>query len=177
MTRPEEVAVARLLGPHGVCGEVEAKLITDCPDRIVAGCRFRLSPPVGGMAEVEVERVRTKKHVLLLTLTGVEDRDAATSLRGSHLMIPASELPRLEQGTYYHHELLGMRVVTVDGRELGEIADIIVTGANDVYVVRGADGEVLVPAVKSVVTDVDVDGGVMMINPIHGMIDGDGDED
>lgn len=177
MARPSEVAVARLIGPHGLRGEVEAKILGDSPERITPGRRFCLSPETTGSRELVVEGVRSKKDRLLLKFAGIEDRDAAASIRGLLLTVPLSELPTLEENKYYHFDLIGLRVVTADGGELGTVEEIIETGANDVYVVRGAGKEVLIPAIKSVVVDIDLARGRMTVEPMPGLIPGESDED
>ena len=177
MAEPTEVAVARLLGPHGLGGEIEAKVLTDRPDRLVPGSTFHVSSHPLGVAEITIQGVRSKKHVLLLRLLGVDDRNAAEAFRGALLTMATRNLPPLQQGSYYHHELLGMRVCTTGGRDLGRIEEIIETGANDVYVVRDGESEALIPAIRSVVVDVDKAGGLMSIDPLPGLLDGDEDED
>ncbi len=177
MVKPKQVAVARLLKPHGVRGEIEAKSLTDFADRIVAGRRLAISPEAGGRREVTIESVRAKKGNLLLRLEGVDTPEAAADLRGAILTLPVDELPPLGPDEYYHYDLLGMRVATVDGRDLGLVEEILVTGANDVYVVRGHGREVLIPAIHSVVKDVNVEKKAMIIEPMPGLIPGEADED
>jgi 16S rRNA processing protein RimM len=87
------------------------------------------------------------------------------------LLIPRSAAPTLPEGTYYHADLIGLKVVTEEGRELGRIVEILETGANDVYVVHGAGSEWLLPATKEVVRRVDLAGEMMLIRPPEGMIE------
>jgi 16S rRNA processing protein RimM len=85
----------------------------------------------------------------------VADREAAERLRGAALYIDKDRLPPLEEENYYWFELIGMEVYTPDGRYLGRLESVVPTGSNDVYVVRNADRETLVPALASVVKSVD----------------------
>ena len=88
---------------------------------------------------------------------------------GQYLTIPPGESPRLPDGEYFYFQLLGLRVETNDGELLGKITEILETGSNDVYVVKGETGEVLVPAITGVITDVRVDEGVMLISLPDGL--------
>jgi len=172
------LAIARLLKPHGLKGEIEAKLVADSVERVKPGRRFFVSPPTLERDEVTVEGVRTKRDVLLLKLRGVDEIAEAQKLRGRILMVPGEELGDLGEGRYYHFQLIGMEVVTSDGRALGRISEILETGANDVYVVRDEAGrEVLLPAIKSVVKEVDTSAGRMTVELLPGLIEGETDED
>ncbi len=88
---------------------------------------------------------------------------------GRYLTIPPSESPQLPDGEYFHFQLLGLRVETTEGELLGKITEILETGSNDVYVVKGETGEVLVPALTGVITDVRVDEGVMLVSLPEGL--------
>ncbi len=178
MARPTLLAIARLLKTHGLKGEIEAKLVADSAESITPGRRFFLSPPLMGRDEVTIEQVRTKGDVFLLKLGGVDNVAEASKLSGSFLMLPTSELPPLGPDEYYHFDLVGIEVETTGGRKLGKIEEILETGANDVYLVRDEAGnEALIPAIKDVVKDVDLEAGRMVIEPLPGLLPGDEDED
>ena len=89
--------------------------------------------------------------------------------RGKFLSALPDESASLDDGEFFHYQLIGMQVRTEDGEELGEIKEILETGSNDVYIVRGPAGEVLIPAVAHVVTDVDVSSGVMLVRLPDGL--------
>jgi len=164
--------------PHGVRGEVEARALTRIPDRIKPGARFRLAQAPSGPRDVSVEDVRQKQDRLIIKLAGIEDREAASRLRGALMMIPVAQLPPLDENTYYHFDLIGLRVVTSQGKELGRLEEIIETGANDVYVIRDEGGnEALIPALRSVITSVDLAEGTMLVEPMAGLLAEDADED
>ena len=80
-----------------------------------------------------------------------------------------SEVPSAEEGEYFHYELLGLKVRTVEGEDLGEVVEILETGSNDVYVVRGAAGEILVPALSKVVREIDIASGLMVVDLPEGL--------
>lgn len=99
------------------------------------------------------------------------DRAVVEGLRGELLEIPDSEVLRDDDESYFVHEIIGLRVVTKDGRELGRVVDLMQPGANDVYVVEGPEGEILVPAIAEVIDEIDTGRGVLCITPLAGMLD------
>lgn len=108
-----------------------------------------------------------------MRLVGVETIEAAAALRGEYLYVASADAARPPRGEFYLHEIVGLSVETEDGRPLGRIAEVLRTGANDVYVVAGPLGEVLVPAIEDVVRRIDPAGGRVVVRPLPGMLPGD----
>lgn len=109
------------------------------------------------------------QKTLLLALRGVTTRTGADTLRNLLLEVPESDLPPLSEGEYYRYQLIGVEVFDASGAALGRIEDVIDTGANDVYAVRNAEGELLVPAIDSVVRAVDLPAGRMVVDVPQGL--------
>ena len=86
------------------------------------------------------------------------------------MTIPLEESPRLPRGEYFHHQLLGLRVVGENGEELGSITEILQTGSNDVYLVSGAGKDILLPAIRDVIREVDLAQGVMRVRLMDGLL-------
>ena len=157
----DRVAVARVLAPWGVKGEVKVARHSRTADPIEPGTRLYLADE-----QVMVEWSRASGKQLVVKLRGIDDRDAAERLRGSDMEIPESELPPAPEGMYYEFELIGLSAVTPAGDELGTVSEILATGANDVYVIATEDGnQVLVPAIRDVVLRVDTEAGQMVVDP------------
>jgi len=116
-----------------------------------------------------IESARPSRKAMILKLTGVDSLRAAEALRGNTLTIPPSSLPSLPEDTYYHYHLIGMEVYTQEGRSLGTLADILITGSNDVYVVRKGTKDLLIPALPDVVLEVDVAKGRMIVELLPGL--------
>lgn len=169
---PRYLLVGRILRPHGVRGELRVAILTDYPDRLAQHTHFYLahskSPevvrryPVGGL--------RLHKKYLLLKLEGCDDRNAADELRGMLVQIPIEDAVPLEEGEYYLFQLIGVRVETESGEWLGQIDHVIETGANEVYVVRGPRGEVLLPGVDDVVLELDLESKCMVVRLLPGLL-------
>ncbi len=166
------IAVGHIVGMHGLRGEVKVELYTDFPERFAPGVLLMLG---ADLAEVEIASVRAHQNFLLMRFTGIEDRTAAEQLRGLWLFVDEADAVELEEGVYYIHDLIGLRVVDEDGVVLGELVDVLITGANDVYVVRPPSTqrrqEVLLPAIPEVILAVDLAAGVMTVRLLDGLIE------
>jgi len=103
-------------------------------------------------------------------LAGIEDRETAAKLRDKFLQVPETALDPLPPGQYYRFQLLGLMVQSSEGQDLGPITDILTAPENDVYIVRGACGELLIPAVDDVVLSVDLDARVVTVEIVPGLL-------
>ena len=160
----DRVVVGRVLGPWGIGGHVRVELHTDSRERFSAGSRVYLDG-----AETAVESSRPHKGGLVVRFSSVADRTAAETLKGASLTVPRDEVDPLPDGSYYYFQIIGLRVTTDDGDDLGRVHEVLATGGNDVYVVRGPSGERLVPALHDVVLEVDLDNGLMTVNLPEGL--------
>ena len=158
-----------MLGAHGIRGEVKCRIVTDFPSR-----RFKRGNTVLIRGEPHIiQGARIQGSTVLLKLEDVSDRDVAAAMRGAEIEVPTEQAVSLPKGQFYWHQVIGLQVEDITSREkLGEVTDIIETGANDVYIVRGARGEILVPAIKDVVKQIDPESGRMLIQPLPGMLPG-----
>lgn len=154
------VRVGRIVGAHGLKGDVKVELLTDFAERLDVGRRLRLK---GDWVTVENARVQGSR--LLLRLEGVDDIDQAKALQWEYLEAPEEERPELEEDEYATADLIGMEVVTIDGESLGPVSDILLMPAHDVIVVAG----IMIPAVKEFVKDVDVEAKRITVKLIEGM--------
>lgn len=152
------LSVARVIGPKGLKGAVRIELLTDWPERLAPGAQVWLE---GASEPMRIERVESGGRTTVLHLEGVGSRDAAGAVVGRYLEMPAHELP---EGSFFWDELIGLQVEDAAGRPLGELVEIFRAGGNEVYRVVGPPGETLVPALRSVVTDVDLDAGRMVVD-------------
>jgi len=171
---PRYLAVGRILRPHGVRGELRAEILTDYPDRLQTVFAQHLRTVYVGKEHrpFTLTGVRFHQDVMLLTLKECATRDEADALRGAMVEIPLEDAVPLEEEEYYHFQLIGMQVETEAGDPLGEIVEVFtVPGANDVIVVHGSRGEILIPAIEDVVIDLDVEAQRMVIRPMPGLLD------
>jgi 16S rRNA processing protein RimM len=120
--------------------------------------------------KVRIEAARIHNKFVLIKLAGFDDRDAADSLRGELLQIPEEEGLPLAEGEYYLYQLLGLSVFTEQGEQLGSVVDVIETNANNVFVLDGAAGEVLLPDIEEVILDIDFDNDRMLVRLMPGLL-------
>lgn len=168
-----ELVVGRIVKAHGIAGEVVVDVRTDDPEaRFAAGAELRGKPRTGAQRTFVVEAARAHGGRLLVRLEGVADRGAADALRGTLFVVEAAELPPLEDpDEFYDHELEGLRVRTVEGQDIGVVAEVLHTAAGELLSVKRADGsEVLVPFVEAIVPSVSRTDGVV-IDPPEGLLD------
>jgi 16S rRNA processing protein RimM len=177
------IVVGRVGRPHGIRGEVVIGVRTDEPDlRFAVGATVdvRSSPDDGGPDDggaappLRVASARWHSGQLLVAFAGITDRTAAAGLTGSWLSVDSSQLPDLgDPDEFRDHQLIGLSVRTCAGDPVGVVTDVLHYG-QDLLVVRRADGpggECLVPFVKTIVPEVDVRAGVVVIDPPPGLLD------
>lgn len=154
------LVIARIVSPHGIRGEVKAQIITDFPERFASTSAVYVGPE---HRRYELEGFRFHDDAVVLKLRGVDTLDQAERLRGQTVEVPEEEAVKLPPDHFFWHQVLGLEVVTTEGEVLGKVDEILETGSNDVYVVHGPRGEVLIPAIKQVIKSVDLAKGVMTV--------------
>jgi len=166
--RVEAIVIGKIVAPVGIRGEVKVIVLTDFPERFDVGSEIVLKPPKGESKRVRVAGKRPTKGGLTVKLDGVDTRSDAEALRDAEFVIDKSELARLSEGEFYVFDIIGLRVLTDDGRECGEVVEVLQGGANDVYVTSTG---LCIPALHDVVARVDVDKREMVIRPVPGLLD------
>ena len=161
---PAEVVVGRILKPVGLLGEVRVGVASDAPERFAPGAVVYIEGN-----PYTILSMRPVRQGLVLKLAEVNSYSEAEALRGKAIHVEESQVPPAPQGSYYHYQVLGMRVFTREGEYLGEVTEIIQTGSNDVYVLSKGERGVLVPAVDSVVMDIDIKAGRMTVDLPEGL--------
>lgn len=167
------LAVGLIVGAHGLRGEVRVELHTDFPERFTPGHVLLLGPE---LRPIEILTSRPHKNEMLILFEGVDGRTPAEELRGNWLFIPEDNAAELEEGSYWIHDIIGMDAQDTDGRRLGRVVEVLATGANDVYVLKPADGvnqgrDLLLPAIPEVIRSVDVAARLITVALMPGMID------
>lgn len=159
------ILLGKVAGAVGLRGEVRLESWTEPRSAIFRYQPWTLRDAQGREREVSgVQGRDTGKHVIA-TFPDVADRDAAEALRGLEIHVPRAALPPARPGEFYWADLEGLRVVTVDGVELGTVSHLFSTGANDVLVARDDERERMIPFVQpQYVTSIDIDAGVVTVD-------------
>ena len=165
--------MGKVVGAHGIAGNVKVHSFSESLAVYETGAGIDVGMPDGSMRSMDVAWVRPHGKGLLMNFESVTDRDQAEKLVGAELFAEKALLPSLEEDTYYWFDLVGLRVVDTAGTVLGSLDSIIPTAGNDIYVVKGKQGEkkreMLIPAVGDVVLTIDLDGGTMVVDPPEGL--------
>ena len=163
---PAYVLIGRLQKSHGVRGEITLRVFSDFPERIRRGKTIYIG---ADFQTCKITGTRWKNDLLLLKLEGFDSPESVRELVGKEIFSAVKDLPSLSEGRYYHHQLIGMRVF--EGEEdLGVLAAIMETGANEVYIIDQADGqELLIPAIPEVILKVDLEQKRLEVRLLEGL--------
>jgi len=163
------VLIGKIVGTHGLKGTSKIQPYAESLEIFKSGTALLVSSPDGSENRYEIDWIKPHSRGALLALKEITGCDQAKSLIGAELYIEKAELPKLEPGTYYWFDLIGVNVYTSDDRCIGRIDSIIETGANDVYIVKNADKEILIPALESVVRSIDIESKIMRVELPEGL--------
>lgn len=164
---PVHLVIGFIRRPHGVQGEMIMDLHTDFPERIKSGRKVLVGEK---HQPLTFDTVRPHGDGLLVSFRGVDTPEDAGRFRNQWVYIKASEAPPLPEGQYYQYELIGLDVVDENGNPLGKLAEILETGANDVYLVRDEAGkEILLPVIPSVILNRDMERRLLTVHLLEGL--------
>jgi 16S rRNA processing protein RimM len=160
---PVFLVIGKFRHSHGIKGEIAMEVYTDFPERLHP--KGMVYVGISHQA-LTIKTIRWKNKLMLLSFEGYPDLEEVNVFRNELVYTISNRLPSLPDGQYYHHQLLGMSVLDTSGILLGTLQEILQTGANDVYVVRPETGpEILLPAIDSVIEQVDLEKQVIIVNP------------
>lgn len=163
---PAFILIGYLQKAHGIHGEIAMRIGSDFQERLHERQKVYL-----GEAHTPqiLNTVRAHQDLMLISFNGIDTREAVETLTNLGIFLASRDLPALPAGKYYHHQLIGLKVWQVE-EYLGIISEILETGANDVYVIRQPDGgELLIPAIESVIREVDLVQGRMEVSLLEGL--------
>ncbi len=159
------ITIGRILTTWGVKGKLKVKLETDFPQRFAPGSKIYTN-----RQPMTIDSAEWHGDKLVIKLNTIDSIEDARKLRGKTIEIHHNQVHPLPEGQYYYFQLIGLEVWTTQGELLGSITEIITTGSNDNYVVRGAKGETLIPAIEDVVKSIDLDKKQVVIEAIPGLL-------
>jgi len=164
---PVYLAVGFLRRPHGVAGEMLMDLHTDFPDRLKPGRRLYLGED---HRPVTLAGIRPHGGAYVVKIKGVDTPEAAGLYRNTWLTVKTKDIPALPEGQFYQYQLIGLKVMDESDQLLGTLTEILVTGANDVYVVTDGDGkELLLPAIPDVILELKPEEGYLRVHVLEGL--------
>ena len=166
---PVFVIIGKIRRPHGIRGEVRVTVLTDFPELISQ----RKVVYVGeSHSPYTIKSTRWHGGDLLISFEELPDRTAVEIFRNVMVYMKSEDMPELPKGEFYTHQLVGLEVITDEDEHLGVLKEVLITGANDVYLVEAPDRkDILLPAIDDVILEIDHDNGLMRVHILPGLLD------
>lgn len=170
MESQDLIKVGRIVGTHGLKGIVRVESMTDFPERFKTELKLKIGQGAAAR-ELTLETCNFHRGQLLMKFKEINTVEEAVKFRDKFISVTSEELYPLPEGAYYQFQLIGMRVDDLEKGYLGELIDILETGANDVYVIKSdVYGEILIPAIKQVIHEVDLTDKRMRVQLLPGLL-------
>ena len=161
----EFITIGKILAPWGLKGKLTVEVATDFPQRFAPSSKVYIN-----RQPMTIDSTDWHKGKAIVKLNAIDSIEDAEKRQGQLVEIHHSQLYPLPEGQYYHFQLIGLEVWTTQGELLGNITEILTTPSNDSYVVSGAKGEILIPAIEDVIKSIDLDKGCLVIELIEGLL-------
>lgn len=175
MSKPTElITIGRIVKPFGVKGEVHVQSLTDVPGRFEELGEVTLVLSSGHRVVTTVTKVRGDGQFYRVSFASCTTPEEAASFRGALVKIPEGQAPLLPAGQHYQYELIGLTVQDEAGRSLGVLEEVLEMPEQQLFVVRRGNREILIPAVRAMITKIDIENHVMIVSPVEGLL---GDHD
>lgn len=165
---PVFLLIGKLRKPHGLHGEIAMEVWTEFPERLRGGRTVYVG---NDYLPLKLRSVRSSAQLLLIAFQGIASPEQVGTMRNQWVYVRADQVPPLAEGEYYHHQIVGLRVKSVEGQLLGVVVGILETGTNDVLVIHPEIGEdILLPYIDEVIVEIDLKGGVIEVRPLPGLL-------
>ena len=164
-SKPEFITIGEILAPWGIKGKLKVRVVTDFPQRFIPSSKIYIN-----RQPMTINNTEWHKGKAIIKLDTIDSFEDAQKLQGQPIEIHHSQVYSLPEGQYYHFQLIGLEVWTAQGELVGTVAEILTAASNDNYVVRGAKGEILIPAIEDVIKSIDLNKGCIIIEPIEGLL-------
>ena len=169
--RPEYLIIGRVIKPHGIRGALKVEPLTEDATRFERLEKVSLGPEDAPSESFTVQQIQYQGKLVILSLDEIKSRNAAEEWRNTFVHIPAEDAQPLAEGEHYYYEFIGLKVYTTDETYVGTIDDIVSYPANDVIVVIHENKEILIPDIPEIVKSFDLERGVMIIEPMEGLLE------
>ena len=161
----EFIIVGKILTPRGISGKLDVQVETDFPQRFAPNSEIYIN-----RQPMTIDSSEWHRGKLVIKLNAIDNIDEAQKLRGQFVEIHTSQLYPLAEEQYYRHQIIGLEVQTIQGEILGTIKEVLPGSSNDNYIVADPRGDILIPAIENVVKSIDINKGLMIIEPIDGLL-------
>lgn len=164
----KHLRIGKIVNTQGIKGEIRVIPLTDDISRFDDLKYVLIDDEM--LIKAEVEYVRYHKGLVILKLKGMDSIDDAQKYKNMYILVPREDAIKLPKGHYFICDIIGLEVLDIEGASLGRVTDVITTGSNDVYVVKDGDKEILIPALKTVVRNIDIENGRLVVKLPEGLI-------
>ena len=161
----EFITIGKILASWGNEGKLKVGIATDFPQRFAPSSKVYIN-----RQPMVIDNTEWHKGKAIIKFSGIDSIENAQKLRGQLIEIHHTQLHPLPEGQYYHFQLIGLEVWTTQGGLLGSITEILSAPSNDTYIVSGAEGETLIPAIEDVIKSIDLTEGCLVIELIEGLL-------
>ena len=167
----ELVAIANIVRPRGLKGEVVAEILTDFPDRFELLDIVTAVREGGEQFELKIEKFWFQNGRVILKFAGYDSIESGETLRNVEICVPESEAVELDDGEYFDWQLAGCKVETIEGQPIGKVRQLIRTGGTELLVIEGETKEYLIPFANAICVEVDIENGLIRVDPPDGLLD------
>ncbi len=165
------IAVGRITKSVGIKGEVRVAMLTDSPERFAKLKTVWCGTDEATAVRFSILSMRIEQSAVVLRVKEIDSRSSADEYRGQYLFVESKDAVSPGKGSFFIHDIIGMKVVTEGGGEVGTVRDVMELPANDVWVVASGTKEILIPAIKEVIRSVDLKSRTVVIRPLEGMLE------
>ncbi len=165
----EHLSIGQIVNVHGFKGDVKVYPLTDDISRFEGLREVYVAYPEG-LKKHMVQQVKFLKNTVVLKLDGIDSEEAAQKLRNFYVKVERSKAVKLPQDSYFICDIIGLAVYDTEGKQLGQLEDVMQTGSNDVYIVRIGEQEVLIPALKEIVKEINIRDQKIIVQLPEGLI-------
>lgn len=165
------VAIANIVRPRGLKGEVVADILTDFPERFEALDTVTAIKSGGEPLELRIEKFWFQNGRVILKFAGYDTVESGETLRGTEICIPETDVVDLGEGEFFDWQLEGCSVKTLDGKDIGKVRELMRTGGTELLVVEGEDKEYLIPFAEAICVEVDIENELIRIDPPEGLLE------
>ena len=167
----ELVAIARVVKPRALRGELVAELLTDFPERFAGLETVTAVMRDAGRRELKIEDYWFQSGRVILKFAAYDTIELAETLRNAEICIPQSEAVELDSDEYFDWQLVGCKVETIDGKAVGTVRELMRTGGTEILVIDGQEKEILIPFAAAICPEVDIENKLIQVDPPEGLID------
>ncbi|MTI69977.1 MAG: 16S rRNA processing protein RimM [Firmicutes bacterium] len=165
----EKIKIGKIINTHGIKGEIKVLPLTDDLDRFNELENFYIQ---GEKEKFKTEKVRyNNKNNVLIKINGYDNINEVLKYKGKYILVDRKDVVDLPENSFFLFEIKGLKVYDTDNKKIGVIKDILTSSANDVYIIKDNEKEYLIPALKHIIKEVNINEGKMIIDPLEGMIE------